>query len=173
MLSQVAFTGLVALVAVQRLSELARSRRNEQRLRAAGSVEHAHWQVKMLATLHSAWLISAVVEVWVAQPVVRPWLAFLAMKAFAVGQLLRLSAIRALGDRWTVGVHILPGRARVGHGLYSHVPHPNYVGVILEMAALPLIHSAVTTAVVFSVLNAIALVLRVDVEAGALAKAEP
>ena len=172
-MSQAVVTGFVALVAIQRLAELARSHRNERRLRAAGSIEHAHWQVTMLAVLHSAWLVSTVVEVWVAQPVIRPWLFMLAIKAFAAGQVLRLSAMRALGDRGTVGVHTLPGRTRIARGLYSRLPHPNYVGVSLEMAALPLIHGAVVTAVVFSVLNAIALVLRVDVEARALAEAEP
>lgn len=172
MLSQTVFTAFVAAIALQRVAELKLSRRNEQRLRTIGAVEHARWQVTMLAVLHGSWLISTVAEVWILQPVFRPWLATFALLVFAIGQLLRLTAISTLGSRWTVSVHTLPSTRRVSRGLYSRLPHPNYIGVVLEMAALPLIHGAIATAIVFSVLNAIALVLRVDVEARALAEAE-
>jgi methyltransferase len=172
MVSRVAFTLLVALVAIQRLAELARSRRNEVRLRARGAIEHAPWQVPMLAVLHGAWLVSIVAEVWLLQPSFLPWLALPAMVVFIVGQVLRLAAIHTLGDRWTVRVMTLPATRRVTRGLYSWLRHPNYVGVALEIASLPLVHGAVVTAVVFSVLNAVALVLRIGVESRALAEAE-
>lgn len=172
MLSHAAFTSFVALVAIQRAAELAYSRRNEARLRARGAIEHATWQVQMLAVLHTAWLASMVVEVWLLRPPLRIGLALSAIVVFACGQILRLAAIRTLGDRWTIGVFTLPATRRVTRGLYSSLRHPNYIGVVLEFAALPLIHSAVTTAVVFSALNAVALVLRIGVESRALTQAE-
>jgi len=173
MVSRVAFTVLVALVAVQRLAELARSRRNEAALRAQGAIEHAPWQVPMLACLHGAWLVSILAEVWLLRPPFRPVLAAFALVGLIVGQGLRLAAIRTLGDRWTVRVMTLPATPRVTRGLYSWLRHPNYAGVVLEIASLPLIHGAVVTAVVFSLLNAVALVLRIGVESRALAEAEP
>lgn len=173
MVSLVAFTVLVGLVATQRVAEVAHSRKNEARLRAHGAIEHARWQVPMLMVLHAAWLISNLVEVWWLRPPFRPGLAALAIVALVAGQVLRLTAIRTLGGRWTVGVMTLPGTRRVTHGLYSWLRHPNYVGVALEFAALPLIHGAVVTAVAFSVLNALALALRIRVEYRALVEAEP
>jgi methyltransferase len=172
MVSLVAFTLFVALVAIQRLSEVALSRRNEARLRARGAIEHAPWQVVMLGLLHGAWLASIVAEVWLLRPPLRMELALPAMAVFLVGQLLRLAAIRTLGERWTVTVMTLPATPRVGQGLYSWLRHPNYVGVALEIASLPLVHRAVLTAVVFTVLNAVALMLRLDVESRALTEAE-
>jgi methyltransferase len=67
----------------------------------------------------------------------------------------------------------LPATRPVTHGLYSWLRHPNYLGVALEIASLPLVHGAVVTAVVFSVLNAVAMVLRIGVESRALAEAAP
>jgi methyltransferase len=171
-MNRVAFTLLVALVAIQRLAELAHSRRNEARLRARGAIEHASWQVLMLAVLHGAWFVSIVAEVWLLRPPFRVTLALSAIVIFIAGQALRLAAIRTLGERWTVGVLTLPAAPRVTEGLYSRLPHPNYLGVALEIASLPLVHGAIVTAVVFSVLNAIALVLRIGVESSALAEAE-
>jgi len=173
MLSQVVVTGIVALVAIQRLAEFAYSRRNEQRLRARGAMEHAPWQVPMLATLHCVWLVSVVGEIWLMQPPFRPWIGIPAMIVFLTGQLIRVAAMRSLGDRWTVGVFTLSATPRVTRGLYSCLRHPNYVGVALELASLPLVHGSAVTALVFSVLNGIALSFRIDVESRALARAEP
>lgn len=172
MVSRTAFTVLVLVVAVQRLAELAVSRRNEQSLRARGAIEHAPWQVPLLAALHGGWLVSMVVEVWWRQPSFRPLPALAALIVFIIGQLLRLAAMRTLGDRWNIRVLTLPATRRVDHGLYAWIPHPNYLGVALEIVSLPLVHGAVVTAVVFSVLNAIVLTLRIGVEARALAGAE-
>jgi methyltransferase len=127
----------------------------------------------MLALLHAAWLAGMAAEVWLLQPPFRPWIALPAMVLFGVGQALRLAAIRTLGDRWTVRVMTLPATRRVTQGVYSWLRHPNYVGVAIEIASLPLVHGAVVTAVVFSVLNAVALLLRIGVESRALAEAEP
>jgi len=173
MLSLWAFTALVVIVSGQRLAELSYSRRNERRLRARGAVEHVPWQVPMLALLHGAWLCSMLVEVWLRRPVVDAPVALVALAAFFVGQALRLTAIRTLGDRWTVRVLTLPATPRVRGGLYRWLPHPNYLGVAIEIVALPLVHGAVLTAVVFSGLNAAAMVLRISAEARALAEAEP
>jgi len=127
----------------------------------------------MLAALHAAWLTTMVGEVWLLRPPFRPWLALAAMTVFVAGQALRLAAIRTLGDRWTVRVLTLPGISRIARGPYARLHHPNYLGVALEIVSLPLVHGAVLTAVAFSVLNAVAVALRIDVESRALAESEP
>lgn len=173
MVSRAVFTVLVLIVAAQRLAELAVSRRHDVQLRARGAVEHAPWQVPMLAVLHGGWLVGMVGEVWWRQPPFNPTLGLVAFLVFLIGQGLRLAAMRTLGDRWSIRVLTLPATRRVAHGPYAWLPHPNYLGVALEIAALPLVHGAVVTAVMFSVLNAVALTLRIGVEARALAAAEP
>ena len=173
MVSLLAFTGLVVFVALQRLVEVAHSRRNEARLRGRGAIEHVPWQVWMLTAVHSAWLVSTIAEVWWVRPPFRPEIGVPALLVFIAGQALRLAAIRTLGGRWTIRVMTLPDAGRVTHGLYSWLRHPNYVGVALEIASLPLVHGGIVTAVVFSLVNALALALRIRVEHRALVEAEP
>jgi methyltransferase len=170
MVSQAAFTGLVLLVAMQRLFEVRRSRRHEAALRAAGAREHAAWQVPVMAGIHTLWLVGATMEVWVRDPATHPLLAGGALAAFGAGQALRLSAMHALGPRWTIRVMTLPGLPPVRDGIYRYLRHPNYVGVVLEIAALPLVHGAVRTAVAATIANGVLLFCRVRAEERALAR---
>jgi methyltransferase len=167
-LTRTLFTLLVAAVAVQRLAELRRSRRHEAALRAAGAHEHARWQVPMLAAVHTAWLVAACVEVWWLEPPFRPTLAAIAFAGLAAGQGLRYAAMSALGPRWTISVLTLPAAPPVATDVYRYLRHPNYVGVVFEIAALPLVHGAVWTAAIASVVNAAALACRIRAEERAL-----
>jgi methyltransferase len=88
--------------------------------------------------------------------------------AFGAGQALRLIAIRTLGERWTVKVITLPGEPAVAHGIFRYLRHPNYLGVIIEIAALPMLHGAYLTALTFSVLNLLLLRARIRAEERAL-----
>jgi methyltransferase len=65
---------------------------------------------------------------------------------------------------------VIPGAARVTGGPYRVLPHPNYVAVVVEGIALPLVHSTWITAVVFTILNAVLLATRINVENAALAR---
>lgn len=168
MVTAAAFTALVVLVAWQRVMELMRSRRHTRALLAAGGHEHARWQTAVLAAVHTSWLISMGVEVWWFDPPWRTGLAVAAALAFASGQILRRAAMRGLGPRWTIGIVTMPNTPAITTGIYRHLRHPNYLGVILEIAALPLIHGAYRTALVFSAVNALALFLRIRAEERAL-----
>jgi methyltransferase len=163
------FTLLVATVAVQRLLEVIHSQRNERLLFEQGGREHAAGQMRPMKVLHTAWLASAVAEVWLLAPPFRPWLAIAALALFALGQTFRVLAMRALGHRWTVRVITLPAAPPVAGGIYRWLRHPNYLGVILEIAALPLVHGAVYTALLFSVANLSLLARRIQAEETALA----
>jgi methyltransferase len=167
-IGQAAFVSLVFAVVLQRLLELRVSRRNEAALRVRGAIEHAPQQMPWMIFVHSAWLVAMLVEVFVFQ---RPFFWALALPSlglFAVGQTLRMAAMRALGPRWTVKVLTLPGEPPVTRGIYRWLRHPNYLGVILEILALPLFHSAWVTALTFSAANALLLIYRIKDEERAL-----
>lgn len=170
MLSQSVFLVLVLLVAVQRGVELRLSRRNELLLRGAGAREHAPGQLLVMQLLHGAWFGSMLLEVKLLHAPFQAWLGAAAALVFVVGQLLRYTAIRTLGWRWSVRILTLPGSPPVSAGIYRHVRHPNYLGVALEIAALPLVHSAWRTALIFSFANALLLAARIAAEERALAQ---
>jgi len=163
-----AFTSLVAIVAVQRLWELVRSRRHERALLARGGREHARGQMPWMSALHGSWLAAMILEVVLLGREARMGLAVAAGLVFLVGQGLRLAAMSALGERWTVRVITLPGAPPVDRGIFRWLRHPNYLGVVLEIAALPLVHGAWITALVWSTANALLLVLRIRAEEAAL-----
>jgi methyltransferase len=86
---------------------------------------------------------------------------------------LRWWCIATLGHQWNTRVIVIPGAPRITGGPYRYLSHPNYVAVVVEGFALPLVHSAWMTAVVFSVLNAFLLAVRLRVENQALASLQP
>jgi len=171
MVSQVGFFALVVIVAIQRSLELRVSRRNELSLRRRGGVEHAPHQLRWMALLHVAWLGSMVVEVFAFDRPFLWWLALPALAVFGIGQSLRYAAIRSLGWRWTVRIITVRNEVPVSDGVFRYIRHPNYLGVIIEIAALPLVHSAWITALGFSLLNGIVLRHRIVAEEQALAEA--
>jgi methyltransferase len=169
MVTRIAFTMFVLAVALQRLFEVRRSQGHERWLRAQGAVERASWQVPVMAVMHVTWLVAMCAEVWLLMPPFRPALAAVALATFACGQILRLLAMHALGSRWTIRILTLPLEPPVTTGIYRYLRHPNYLGVILEIAALPLVHGAVWTAAIVSVANAVLLAFRITAEEHALA----
>ena len=82
------------------------------------------------------------VEVYALHRPFLPGLSLLALVTLLVGQSLRYAARRSLGWRWTVRVMTIPGLAPVRRGIYRYLRHPNYLGVVLEILAVPLLHSA-------------------------------
>lgn len=159
-----AFGGLVALVGVQRLVEVGVSNRNEIDLLASGGRVHFAAQMTEMRLLHGLWLIAILTEVVLAwRPFELPVACFAAV-VFVAGQLLRMAAMSALGRRWTVSVVSVPGEHAVARGVFRWFRHPNYVGVCLEMAALPMLHGAWITATIFTLWNAALLSRRVRVE---------
>lgn len=162
------FCAVVAAVAVQRLVELRVSARHERRLRARGAVEAGAGHYPWMVALHTGLLIAAPLEVWLLG---RPLLAALALVsavALAAATGLRYWTIRTLGERWTTRVLYLPGSEAIGGGPFRLLRHPNYLAVMVETVALPLLHTAWLTAAVFGALNALLLRQRIRVEEGVL-----
>ncbi len=163
------YVGLIGLVVAERLLELVVTERNARRLRARGGFEVGRSHFGPMALLHTGLLVAAPLEVfWLQRPFV-PWFGG-TMLALVVGTMaLRYWAISSLGDRWTTRVFVVPEESPSVGGPYRWMRHPNYLAVIVEVAALPLVHSAWITALVFSVANAFVLRVRIRVEEEALA----
>jgi methyltransferase len=164
------FAGLVAALGVQRLLELRLSQRNERRMRQRGGREHAPETYPWIVTLHAAWFVAMLLEVFVRSRKFRPRLAALALGLVAVGQALRLTAIRTLGPRWSTRIMTVPGPEgeRIQQGLYRYISHPNYLGVELEILSVPLVHGAYFTSAAFGFANALLLRDRIRREEQAL-----
>jgi methyltransferase len=107
-------------------------------------------------------------EVFAGRRKFRPRLAALALGLVAAGQALRLTAIRTLGPRWSTRVMTVPGASPVQDGIYRYIHHPNYLGVELEIMAVPLVHAAYLTSAAFGVANALLLRDRIRREEQAL-----
>ncbi|GAY14851.1 isoprenylcysteine carboxyl methyltransferase family protein [Mycobacterium sp. shizuoka-1] len=160
---------LVAAVAVERIAELIVARRNLAWSRAQGGIEFGANHYPVMVVLHTGLLVGALVEVIGLH---RPFLPALGwpMLAIVVGaQGLRWWCITTLGQQWNTRVVVIPGALRVVGGPYRFLRHPNYVAVIAEGIALPLVHTGWITALVFTVLNAALLRTRIRTENAALA----
>ena len=157
----------VGLVALQRLLELSYSRQNERRLRARGAVERGARHYPVMVTIHTLWLASTLAEGLQRGPEIPAWWP-LPLAVFLLVQPLRYWAIRSLGENWNTRVLIVPGGKLVKRGPYRYFPHPNYVVVVVEVLTFPLIFGAWITAIVFSLLNAALLFIRVRTENRAL-----
>jgi methyltransferase len=162
------YIAILGLVALERLAELIVSRRNANRSLALGGVEAGASHYPAMVLMHSAFLISCVAESLARHEPVPAVLSWTALAVAIAAQILRWSAIRTLGDRWSTRIIVRPGSAPVIDGPYLWIRHPNYVAVVLEIAALPMIRFAWITAVVFSILNAIVLSIRIAAEERAL-----
>jgi methyltransferase len=168
MASLTAFTVLVALVGVERLAELVVSKRNASWSLARGGVETGFGHYPFMVVLHTGLLVGALVEAWVVRPSVPSALAWVFVVLVLLSQGLRWWCITTLGSRWNTRVIIVPGLAPVTGGPYRWLRHPNYVAVVVEGVALPLVHLSWVTALAFTVLNAFLLRVRIRVEDEAL-----
>jgi methyltransferase len=155
---------LVFLVAVQRLCELILARHNTRRLLAAGGVEHGAGHYPFIVLVHGAWLAALFVLV-PEDSTPNPWL----LAFFLSLQAARIWVIVSLGGRWTTRIVTVPGRGPIRDGPYRYLRHPNYAIVILEIAVLPLAFGAWEMALVFSLLNAAILRVRIRAENAAWA----
>ena len=169
MTSQLLFTALVLAVGVERLVELAVSKRHAAWAFSRGGKEFGRGHFPAMVALHTALLFGALAEVWMLDRPFRPILGWVALAVVIASQTLRWWCIATLGRQWNTRVIVVPCLPLVSRGPYRLLRHPNYVAVVLEGAALPLVHSAWATAVVFTVRNAAMLARRIQVEERALA----
>ncbi len=155
---------IIALVILQRAGELVLANRNTQKLKAQGGVEIAAGQYRFIVLLHMAWLMAVL---WlIPTPVVIYW-GWIGV--FLLLQAARVWVIVSLGPYWTTRIISLPDVPLVKRGPYRFVRHPNYLVVAGEILALPLAFGEIWVALVFSVVNAVMLYLRIREEETGLA----
>jgi len=164
-------TGIVALLAfvvLERIFELVLSARNARRLRARGGVESGARHFPLLVLVHTLFPLSLLGEViWLGARPGPAWPLWLGLWLLAQG--LRYWAIAALGESWNVRIWVVPGAPLVHRGPYRFLRHPNYLAVVIELVAAPMMFGAWRTAILVSVLNLAALRVRVRAEEKALA----
>lgn len=153
---------VLGLVTAQRLGELVLARRNTARLLTRGGVEHGAAHYPLIVALHAAWLGGLWWMGWDAPLQIGWLLAYLALQG------VRVWILASLGARWTTRIIVVPGETLVRRGPYRLVPHPNYLLVAAEIAVLPMVFGLPGYALVFSILNAIVLGVRIRAEDQAL-----
>ena len=158
---------LLLAVAAERVAELVVSQRNLSWSRARSGVEFGAGHYPAMVVLHTGLLVGCLIEA--AHRPFLPGLGWPMLVLVLAAQGLRWWCIATLGRQWNTRVVVVPGAARVAGGPYRWLSHPNYLAVVVEGAALPLVHTAWLTALVFTVLNGWLLKVRIGVENRALA----
>jgi methyltransferase len=159
---------LVLVVGLERIAELVVSLRNARWSFERGGIETGKGHYPFMVLLHTGFLAGCLVEAIVAD---RPFIPALGWTMFAVvllAQGLRWWCITVLGHQWNTRVIVVPGLSLVAAGPYKFFRHPNYVAVVAEGIALPLVHTAWVTAAVFLLLNIPLLAVRIRAEEAAL-----
>lgn len=164
------YTALVLAVAAERLAELVVALRNARWSLARGGTEAGRGHYPVMVALHTALLAGCLAEAWQAGRPFVPWSGWAMVAVVGAAQGLRWWCVRTLGRRWNTRVIVVPGLPLVTGGPYRWLRHPNYVAVAAEGAALPLVHGAWVTAVLFTVGNAALMTVRIRCEDGALAR---
>ena len=153
---------ILAAVTAQRGGELLLSRAHTEALMARGAVEIAPGHYPLMVAVHTAWLIS----LWAFgydQPI-----DIIALVIYLALQVLRVWVMATLGARWTTRIIVLPNAPLVTSGPYRYLRHPNYAVVAGEIAILPLTLQLPAVAVIFTLLNAGVLLIRIRAENQAL-----
>ncbi len=153
---------ILALVTLQRLSELVIARRNTAGLLSKGAIETGASHYPVMVALHASWLIGLWYFAW-NQPV--NWLLFAFYLVLQAG---RLWVLATLGRRWTTRIITVPGETLVARGPYKFIRHPNYAVVAAEMPLLPMVFGLTWYAILFGLLNIAMLAWRISIENRAL-----
>lgn len=169
--SQTLFTLLALLVGSERLVELIVSARHSCWARARGGIEYGQGHYPAMVAVHVGLLAGMIIEVHAMDRPFLPALGWPMLMLVVGSQILRWWCVRTLGPQWNTRVIVVPGLPLVTNGPYRWLRHPNYVAVVVEGFALPLVHTAWITALAFTLANAAVLRVRIRVETSALALA--
>ena len=158
----------ILAIGAERLVELAVARRNAAWSIAHGGKEFDRGHYPVMVGMHGLLLVACIVEVWALHRPFIPWLGWPMVAVVLLSTVVRWWCIAVLGKYWNTRIIVIPGAPLVRRGPYRWSHHPNYTAVTAEVAALPLVHSAWLTAIVFSIANALVLSVRIRDENAAL-----
>ncbi len=167
------YYALLAVIIVERIFELVVSQRHATASMAEGGIEYGQGHFPMMVALHVGLLLGCITEPIVTHATFIPALAYPMIVVVIAANALRWWCVATLGSQWSARVIVIPGKPLVQEGPYRWFAHPNYVAVVVEGAALPLVGSAWITALTFTALNAWLLTVRLRCETSALATAAP
>lgn len=153
----------ILFVAALRLGELVLANWNTRRLKERGAVEVGAGHYPVMVLLHTAWIVCLFLLIPANAAVNWYWMA-----AFGLLLALRVWTLASIGPYWTTRILTLPEVPLVARGPYRFIRHPNYVVVVGEIAAVPMIFGAWRLALIFSLLNFALLAYRIHVEDRAL-----
>jgi methyltransferase len=163
------YLALLALLGLERLGELVISRRNAAHALARGAIEVGRRHFRVMKVLHTTFLVGCAAEVIALHRPFVPLLSVSMLVLVVLAQVLRYWAVLTLGRRWNVRVLVVPGDVAITAGPYRYLRHPNYLAVVIEGVAVPLVHTAWLTALAFTLANAALLLVRIRCEEEALA----
>jgi methyltransferase len=160
------FISFISFLILQRLAELLVSARNEKWLLKNGAVEYGKEHYPFIVLLHTLFIISVIAEYfWRGEGTVNYFFIVLFFVLIAI----KVIVISTLGYYWNTKIYKVPGTRPVSTGIYKYIKHPNYIIVICEIAIIPLAFNLYYTAIVFTLLNAIMLTVRIKKENEVLA----
>ena len=154
----------ILAVGMERLVELAVAQRNAAWSMARGAREFGRDHYPAMVSMHTLLLFSCIVEVWSLDRPFVPWLGWPMLALVLLSTAIRWWCVAALGKHWNPRLIVIEGTPLVRRGPYRWLHHPNYTAVAVEVAALPLVHSAWLTAALFSIVNALMLDVRIRAE---------
>jgi methyltransferase len=160
-MGSVYFIIFILFLIIQRLTELYVSKRNEKWLLSQGAIEYGREHYPYIVALHTLFIVSLIVEYCLigGQPI-----SYIALSLFILLLAFKYWVLSSLGTYWNTRIYRVPGAIAVKKGPYKIFKHPNYVDVVCEIAIIPLVFHLYYTAIIFSVLNAIMLSVRIRVE---------
>jgi len=166
-LEMIAFISIIGFVILQRIVELFIARRNENWMLSKGAYEVGAKHYPFMVAIHVSFFVSLILEVMLFEKGLSTfWWYFFIL--FVGLQLMRIWVITTLGKYWNTKIIVLPGANVVKKGPFLLIRHPNYVVVTSEIIVIPLLFDAYFTAVVFTLLNALILYIRIPIEEAAL-----
>jgi methyltransferase len=167
---ELTFQFLMIFLTVQRIAELYLSQKNEKWILAQGGFLVAEKNYFFMVLLHSLWIACYLYQAFFNSLEIQFFSFVLGLFLFLLGQILRLVAIFTLKKRWSTRIFIMPNEPIIRHGIYHYLRHPNYVGVVLEILAVPLMIQDFYGMLGFSLANAIILYFRLQKEEAALCR---
>jgi methyltransferase len=160
-MSSLYFIIFILFLIIQRFTELYISKRNERWLLAQGAIEYGREHYPYIVALHTLFIVSSIGEYFLTGG--RP-ISYIALSLFILLLAFKYWVLSSLGTYWNTRIYRVPGVVAVKKGPYKLFKHPNYVDVVCEIAIIPLVFHLYYTAIIFSVLNAIMLSVRIRVE---------
>jgi methyltransferase len=155
------FILFILFLIAQRLSELYIASRNEKWLLSQGAIEYGRSHYPYIVALHTLFIISIIVEYMLRG---NTPINYIFLVLFALLLMFKFWALSSLGKYWNTKIYRVPGSGPVKKGPYKLFKHPNYFIVVCEIAIIPLVFNLYYTAIIFTVLNAIMLSVRIKVE---------